>query len=289
MKLSIGLLALSLLAVVATAAPPGPPTQQSKAELDEITVKAKRDRAMLERRVKTFVSGITATPFQNSLARWQKEIPICPAVAGMTHDHGEYMLSQLSQIAAAAGAPLAPERCKPNFYVIVTGVPDQLIAAWGKRNPWIFGNAGGKKIREFVAASTPIRVWYNAVFYNSDGTPCKWVDGIPFCAAGGHLRWGAVRDLSSVIVLVDTRRTTGITFGQLAAYIAMVGLAEIRADAKVGDAPTVLRLFTDSSHAPAGGMSTWDTAYLKALYQTDHDDLTQHLHIGLSMMKDVAP
>jgi hypothetical protein len=210
-------------------------------------------------------------------------------VAGLPRDYGEYMLSRLSQIAAAAGAPLASESCKPNFYVIVTSVPDELIAAWSKRNPRMFGNAGGTKIRQFVTASTPIRVWYNAVLFNWDGTPCKSIEGIPLCAAGGHLRWGAVRDLSSVIVLIDTRRALGINFDQLAAYVAMVGLAEIRIDAKVGDAPTVLRLFTDSANAPALGMTAWDTAYLKALYHTGHDDPTQILALGESMLKDVAP
>jgi hypothetical protein len=46
---------------------------------------------------------------------------------------------------------------------------------------------------------------------------------------------------------VDARRIKDINMGQFAAYIAMVGLAEIRLDAKLGDAPTVLRLFTDST------------------------------------------
>src|SRR4029077_7160567 len=146
---------------------------------------------------------------------------------GLTHDEGEYIFSRFSQIAAAAGAPLAPESCQPNFYVIVTSVPDELIAAWSKHNPGLFGDAGGTKIRRFLTASTPIRVWYNAALYNGDGTPCRWHDGIPYCAACGHVRWGAVRDLSSVIVLIDASRAKGINFGQMAAYVAMVGLAEI--------------------------------------------------------------
>lgn len=283
------LVALSLLAAVATAAPPEPSTRESGTELNTITVEARRERAVLERRVKTFVSGITTAPFEDSLARWQTEMPICPLVAGLTHDHGEYMLSALSTIAAAAGAPLAPKSCKPNFYVIVTSVPDELIAAWSKRNPWLFGNAGGAKIRAFLTAPTPIRVWYNAMFFNEDGTPCKWIDGIPFCEGGGHVRYGAVRDLSSVIELVDARRAKGIKFGQLAAYVAMVGLAEIRTNAKFGDAPTILRLFTDSANAPTLGMSTWDTAYLKALYHTEHSDKTQLSEIRISVIKDVAP
>lgn len=77
--------------------------------------------------------------------------------------------------------------------------------------------------------------------------------------------------------------------GQLAAYIAMVGLAEIRIDAKLGDAPTILQLFTDTEKAPALGLSTWDTAYLKALYHTEHDDKTQLLALKSSMLKEIAP
>ena len=283
------LAASSLLASVATAASPEPPTQQSATETKTtITIEANRDRATLERRVKAFVSGITTVPFENSLARWQREIPICPAVAGLTHDEGEYLFSRFSQIAASAGAPLAPESCQPNFYVIVTSVPDELIAAWGKHNPGLFGDAGGTKVRRFLTASTPVRVWYNAALYNGDGTPCRWIDGIPYCEAGGHVRWGTVRDLSSVIVLIDARRAKGINFGQMAAYVAMVGLAEIRVDAKIGDAPTILRLFSDSANAPALGLSTWDAAYLKALYHTDHDDRTQLLALKAAMIKDVA-
>jgi hypothetical protein len=87
---------------------------------------------------------------------------------------------------------MAPEHCKLNFYVIVTSVPDELIAAWSKRNPFMFGDARGAKVRRFVTASTPVRVWYNDMFYNWDGTPCRWFEGVPFCEGGGHIRFGAV-------------------------------------------------------------------------------------------------
>lgn len=70
-------------------------------------------------------------------------------------------------------------------------------------------------------------------------------------------------------------------------FTAMVGLAKIRTDAKVGDGPTILRLFTDSGNAPALGLSTWDRAYLKALYHTK-DDTMQLSEIKISVIKDVA-
>jgi hypothetical protein len=69
----------------------------------------------------------------------------------------------------------------------------------------------------------------------------------------------------------------------------MVGLAEIRVDAKLGDAPTILRLFTDTANAPTLGMSAWDTAYLKALYHTELDDKTQLLALKASMLNEIAP
>jgi len=277
-------------------AKPEPPADQSKTKLHTVTVEAQRERAVLEQRVKRFVSGVTKVPFQDSLARWGEQVPICFSIAGMTRDYGEFVLHRLSMIAEAAGAPLAPDNCKPNFYVVATTVPDELVAAWSKHVPEIFGDASGKKIDEFATASTPIRVWYNVALYNADGTPCSYdsvlltfSDPVRICEGGGLILWGAVRDLSSVIVLIDTRRTKGINFEQLAAYIAMVGLAEIRTDAKLGDAPTILRLFSDSAHAPAQGLTTWDAAYLKALYHTNHKDRTQLLKIGHSMVEEIVP
>ena len=285
---------LSLLAAIAAAEPQAkPPEPRSESELQSVTVEAQRNRAMLEQRVKTFVSDITTAPIQESLAQWQKEIPICPEVAGFPYDDSEYVLSRLSQIARAAGASLAPESCSANLHIVVSSVPDELIAEWSNRKPWMFGNAGGTKIRQFLKGPAPIRVWYNTAFFNGDGIPCKTYDGgVQVCeqdAQVAQVRLAAVRDFSSVIVLVDARQTQEISIGQLAAYIAMVGLAEIRVNAKLGVAPTILRLFTDPTNAPPFGMSAWDEAYLKALYHTQHDERTQLLSLKTSMIKDIAP
>ncbi len=91
----------------------------------------------------------------------------------MPKSDGEYILSRVSKIAAAAGAPLAPEHCKGNFYIIVTADPEGVIKAWSKRDVRMFGDEadqGGATIREFMAAS-PVRVWYNTEIYELDGTP----------------------------------------------------------------------------------------------------------------------
>jgi hypothetical protein len=257
-------------------------------DIDTITVEGAREKEMVRRQIRKYVSGITRGSFGTSLARWEKRAPLCPLVAGLSKDDGEYILSRLSQITTAAGAPLAPEHCKPNFYVIVTSEPDELMKAWSKRDPWMFDSdvdEGGTVIRRFLNASIPVRAWYNIEFTNRDGWPGHWglVHETDVFIAGG------LRDLYSIIEVVDARLAKGVSFGQLAAYIAMVGLAQIRLDANLGDAPTVLQVFSNPDKAPPLGLSTWDQAYLKALYHTERPNNTQHLAIARSMVHEIAP
>jgi hypothetical protein len=70
-----------------------------------------------------------------SLARWQS--PICPLVAGLPRDHGEFILQRVSQIAGDVGVPLATDHCRGNFYVVVTANPEALLSI---PMPWDFGS-----------------------------------------------------------------------------------------------------------------------------------------------------
>jgi hypothetical protein len=275
------------------------PVDQQKSHIDTITVEAERDRKALERQVNSFVTGIAVTPRDQSLANWQTQTPICFLVAGLPREGGEYMLTRLSKIAASAGAPLAPEHCKPNFYVVVTSQADALLKAWGKRDTRMFGDADGTSIHKFLNATVPVRAWYNAELYNSDGTPLGNGEGqsnfdisqirTQLNAVATRIRFNDVRNLSSVMVIIDAPHAKGITFGQLAAYVAMVGLAEIRVDARTSAAPSsILQLFSGSA-TPPPGLSAWDEAFLKALYHTEHLDQHQISAINTSMVQDIAP
>lgn len=275
----------------------------SKTALDTITVEA--DRKALRRQVDAFVTGIAAAPREQSLANWQRETPICFLVGGLPREDGEYMLARLSKIAASAGAPLGKEHCKPNFFIVATSQADALLKAWGKRDPRMFGSADGKSIHKFLNATAPVRAWYNAELYNSDGTPLGNGEGqsdfdisqarVNLRADATRIRFNNVRNLSSVMVVIDAPHAKGITFGQLAAYVAMIGLAEIRVDAetrvdaRTSDSPSsILQLFSGSA-TPPPGLSAWDEAFLKALYHTDHLDQHQILEIKTSMVQDIAP
>ena len=109
--------ALLLAAEFACAAARDPVTE-------EVIVEGTRPE--VEQRVNTFVKGITHRGYAvESLVRWNK--PICPLVAGIPANQGEFILHRISQAALAAGAKLAGEKCKPNFHVVLTPQPDELL------------------------------------------------------------------------------------------------------------------------------------------------------------------
>lgn len=250
--------------------------------------------------MRAFVGQIAVKPYDSSLARWESVVPVCPLVAGLPREDGEFILARVSKIAAAAGAPLAAEHCKPNLYIVVSADPDTLLKAWNKRDVWMFGDEsdqGGTIIRKFLNSNSPVRVWYNAELYSADGTPLGNTGGcgsVLSCrttprATATQIVFNQTRDLTSALVMVDGPRARGINFGQLASYIAMLGLAEIRANADVADAPSILHLFSRAESERPTGLSAWDEAFLKALYRTEHTDNQQLAEIKTAMVRQIAP
>jgi hypothetical protein len=75
--------------------------------------------------------------------------------------------------------------------------------------------------------------------------------------------------------------------GQLADYIAMVGLAQIRAKADTGTAPSILRLFRETDPLPQG-LSPWDEAFLHSLYATSQSSVLEVAMIKRRMFDQIV-
>jgi hypothetical protein len=272
--------------------------------LPQVTIKAQR--LSLELRVHAFVSHITTSLVgdNDSLTRWH--FPICPLVAGLPAEQGEAVLTRLSQIAAAAGASLGPRRCEPNFHVVVTSDPEGLLKKWRARNPFIFGPVpplnGEVPITRFLHTNRPVRVWYNTEFTSAEGGASSdgqfEMSGVDLGGAqtvkiwgASRVKWPVVLNLTSVIIVVDTRHTKGYTLGQLADYIGMIGLTELNLDSDLESAPTILRLFAASSSGEGrpDGLSSWDQAFLKGLYNTDQSSRWQRSRIVTRVVQDILP
>jgi hypothetical protein len=269
--------------------------------LDSITVEAQRDRAKLEREVDRFVSGAIVQPrnYRESLWRWN--VKVCPLVAGLNEQQGEFVLARLSQIAKAAGAPLDSETCKPNLFVIVTPDPELLLKKWWSRDVDLFDGEAGVTVNRFLETPRPVRVWYSAGTVGVDGIystgllDASSIRAHPFgfptsrVNAASRLKLSTTRNIVSIIVVVDSTKIGDINFGQLADYIGLVGLAQINFDKQPGDAPTILRLFESPEESRPTEMTIWDRALLHALYSTSQTNVMQISQMQTAALNDIAP
>lgn len=266
----------------------------------EVTVTA--SRAALAPRVLKFVNQIAVRQNDEGLPRWQD--PVCPLITGLPRQEGEFTLARISQIASAANVPLAGERCRPNLFIFVTIQPMQLLQAMAdKKRIVTFGDATPTVVDEFIKTPRPVRVWYNTSIRTPEGTSPN--QGLPNAAQflggsalGGppvyndndrtsHILLSKIWAFSYVFVIIDQARLQAVSRGQFADYIALVGLADIKPDAHLGDARTILKLFDGTPQAAPDGLTDWDRAFLKSLYATEQISKTQRSHIANSSVRDV--
>jgi hypothetical protein len=272
---------------------------QSSAPTEEVTVTA--TRAQLAPRVSKFVNQIAASHNDEGLPRWQD--PVCPLITGLVREEGEFMLGRISEIARASGVPLAGERCRPNLFIFVTSQPMQLLRVMDQHKRMvIFGDATPTVVDEFINTPRPVRVWYDTSIRTPEGTPPK--QGLPNAAqvlGGGlqgvrvyndndrtsHMLLSKTWSFSDVYVIVDQARLQAVARGQFADYVAMVGLAQIKPEAHLGDAQTILKLFDGAPQAAPAGLSEWDQSFLKSLYSTEQISKAQRSHIANSIVREV--
>jgi hypothetical protein len=78
-----------------------------------------------------------------------------------------------------------------------------------------------------------------------------------------------------------------MTIRQLADYIALIGLADMRLDADLGPTPSILELFGGGT--PPQGLTVWDRALLHALYDTDQWTHLEVPELELNMVRYIVP
>jgi hypothetical protein len=260
--------------------------------LEEVTVTAQRSK--LAPRITAFVNQIAAAVNDDGLPRWQRAI--CPLVAGLPREDGEFILGRVSQIAQESGVPLAGEHCNPNLYILVSAQPKELLQGMEQRNRgFTFGNYDPPPpsvIDTFIATPRPVRVWYTTQERSLQGIALIRRPGDPpprVAATGSLLMIGATWSLERVFVVIDKTRLRGLTRGQLADYVGMVALADLKPGAKLGDAATILRLFESAPQQAPAGLTNWDQVFLRSLYASDQKSKLQRSQIAHQMVHDIAP
>ncbi|HWX81404.1 MAG TPA: hypothetical protein VNZ02_14985 [Steroidobacteraceae bacterium] len=278
-----------------------------RADTPAVTVTAPRED-QLRNEVDTFVSSAITRPYgDDSLLRWDH--PVCPLVAGMSREAGEFALTRLSQIARSAHVPLGSETCKPNLFVIVAKYPDKFLKLWWHQYPRLFSTREGvAPVKRFIENPRPVRVWYNASIIGGDsgivfhdlftgllgmsmGPAAGTIDYPVFTGPsilGSRITRTVVRNITSAIVVVDPALVSRLNIGQLVDYIGLVGLAEINLDKDLGEAPTILKVFAASNIPPPAEMTDWDKAMLQALYTTPQRNRVQLSQMETATLKLLA-
>jgi hypothetical protein len=274
------------------------------ADTPAVTVTAPRELEQLKNEVDTFVSSAITRPYgDDSLLRWNH--PICPLVAGLSRQVGEFVLVRLSQIARSAHAPLGSETCKPNLYVIVAQNPERFLRLWWRHDPRLFSTREGvAPVKHFIETPRPVRVWYNAAVSGGDNgvvlgnllatstDPGGGLVDYPIFAGpsilGSRTTYTVVQNISSAIVIVDPAQVSALNIGQLVDYIGLIGLAEINLDRDVGEAPTILKVFAATNIPPPPEMTVWDKALLQSLYTTPQRSRVQLSQMETTTLKLLA-
>jgi hypothetical protein len=297
---SVGLIALLSVSRPAGAATAPPTAQIPSATVADITVTAPS-----RKRVPALVETFGRPTSGDRLSRWRG--PVCPYVTGLAPEQNSFIAARIIQISKAA-KQLAPEkRCDPNIIVIAAGndltLRQQIgqhaqtllspLSRWpvDKLQLWAFIKDDGLPAHVFYASST-VSAFGGGTPLDEGNISGSLADisgalnafGAPVVAhAPGSRLVPPVDDaFNRVVIVLDGRQLEGLTSGQIAAYVSMITLAEVRIEAPPRDVDTIINLFTDrkAGRTPPQDLTFWDRAYLGALYNAP----TQ---INISMQRSV--
>lgn len=221
---------------------------------------------------------------RKGLPRWNSEL--CVSVIGPPVEQGQYIADRIvlraMQVNLEAGAP----GCDTNLLIIVTDAPEVLLPRVLEEHREMFGDPGDSGIdvsgtaalAEFAAEQRPVR-WRQVIeTVSASGIP---IDGDAMTGPGGQpvniptvrssdasrLRSNVRREVSRMIVVVDSGATAGMSLEAIADYLAFVSLTQVDPDAEPDDFPSILGLFTSSN--PPRKMTDWDIAYLTGTYASE--------------------
>ncbi|MGH8336069.1 MAG: hypothetical protein ACRETL_04435 [Gammaproteobacteria bacterium] len=94
-------------------------------------------------------------------------------------------------------------------------------------------------------------------------------------------------DVSSAIIVVDGRHMKNANLGQVADYIALIGLADVRLESDSIPVPSILELFGHGTSPQ--GLTRWDRALLYSLYNTSHRSRLEVPEMEVTMVHRIMP
>jgi hypothetical protein len=196
---------------------------------------------------------------------------LCPGVMGLKTEGAQLMIDRIRWNAERLDLRLANDQnCTPNLIVAFVEDGKALLAAIEQEQSQAFSSLTLKERRALLAEEGPVRVWTTTETKTRDGHPVPRAEGgapptVSMWMAHSKIYLPIREDISQVVVLFDREGVRGKSLIQLADYATMRGFARTKPADDDVPLDTILALF--GSDAPALGLTDFDQAYLRSLYE----------------------
>lgn len=265
-----------LLAAESPEEPRRQPSPSSDAE--EIVVTNIRLETLREI-MRDFVMEV-GDPVSNSrgLARWRKGV--CVGIYNLkSPERAQFIADRISLLAYDLGLQPGEPGCRPDIQVIFSTDGRDMATRLVETVPDAFrpfGNTQGTTqgtaaLEEFKNSDAPVRWWQITMVVDELGRAAidlfMGQEAVPqYRGSNSRVKEGASDDIWGSLVIVDTSKLEQKTWSQLADYIAMVSLAQVKPGNRPDNHDSILNLF---SEANPKSLSDMDFIYLKSLYSMD--------------------
>ena len=270
--------------------PAAPATSATEAPQvgDEVIVRGRRledIEADLRLHIRDFIGEVVRTPAQRGFARWYRSV--CVGVYNLESSAAQYVVDRISSLALEVGLEPGEPGCSPQVSILFATNAREMASLMVENDRRAFMRVGGRggmdlgrvALEEFAESDRAVRWWHVSlpVDARTGGAAIELTKdcGEQYCppivnvAGPSRIHNGTRDDLLSVLVVVDATQLKGTTWQQLADYLAVVSLAQIDPNANPSAFDSILNLF--SNPAAYSGLTDWDRAYVRALYELDQE------------------
>jgi hypothetical protein len=284
--------ALLIAPALAQESAPGAPLPseiEAPQVVDEIIVRGRRLEEIeddLRLHIREFIDEVVATPPGRGFARWDRRV--CVGVHNLETSAAQYLVERVSSLALDVGLEPGEPGCRPQVNIVFATNASEAAAAMVEHDRRVFMRVGGLAamdlgrgaLDEFVKSEKAVRWWQVSLPVDAHtGLPAielfKSNCGEALCApqvnvqGPSRVHSGTRDELQYVIILVDATKLKGTTWQQLGDYLAIISLAQIDQKSNPAAFDSILNLF--SNPAAYSGLTDWDRAYVRALYELDQE------------------
>lgn len=298
MRLLTPLFVLTASIVAAVPLALAAPAPEPDEGIEDIVVTGQRSDALRQRMENFIVEIATPAGDNRGFARWNSRL--CVGVFNLPDERAaHYIADKITVIALEVGLRTGAPGCEPNLKIVFSPDARALATAMVESTPEMFqpfGNTEGTTLGEaalerFMTSDAAVRWWQVTMVVDAVGNPAILLPGFyetdpetgePLVPVSrgyvSRLKSGVSDAIWGSLVIVDASKLGKVTWPQLAEYLAMVSLAQVKPQQGPVSYDSILNLF----HAPnpPRGLTDMDRHYLNALYRMDMQTMP-HIQRGI--------